>query len=92
MFPLAMLLIFLTVTLGLFAGCYAVSGFLFPDLDAGNIAYKLLTAFGGAEAVGPILLGMRKAVTVLSQNSAVETIVHMAAITVATNRMARERG
>jgi malate dehydrogenase (oxaloacetate-decarboxylating)(NADP+) len=59
---------------------------IFPDLDAGNIAYKLLTAFGNAEAVGPILLGMREPVTVLSQNSSVETIVHMAAITVATNR------
>jgi malate dehydrogenase (oxaloacetate-decarboxylating)(NADP+) len=58
---------------------------IFPDLDAGNIAYKLLTAFGGAQAVGPILLGMKKSVTVLSQNSPVETIVHMAAITVATN-------
>jgi malate dehydrogenase (oxaloacetate-decarboxylating)(NADP+) len=65
---------------------------IFPDLDAGNIAYKLLTAFGGAEAVGPILLGMRAPVTVLSQTSSVETIVHMAAITVATsNRMKKKR-
>jgi malate dehydrogenase (oxaloacetate-decarboxylating)(NADP+) len=70
----------------------AANVLIFPDLDAGNIAYKLLMAFGGAEAIGPILLGMRKAVTVLSQNSSVETIVHMAAITVATNnRMAREK-
>jgi malate dehydrogenase (oxaloacetate-decarboxylating)(NADP+) len=58
---------------------------IFPDLDSGNMAYKLLAAFGGAEAIGPILLGMRKPVTVLSQHSSVETIVHMAAITVATN-------
>ncbi|HKQ70186.1 MAG TPA: NADP-dependent malic enzyme [Polyangiaceae bacterium] len=64
----------------------AANVLVFPDLDSGNIAYKLLSSFGGAEAVGPILLGMRKPVTVLSQNSAVETIVHMAAITVATNR------
>jgi malate dehydrogenase (oxaloacetate-decarboxylating)(NADP+) len=65
---------------------------IFPDLDAGNIAYKLLTAFGGAEAVGPILLGMREPVTVLSQTSPVETIVHMAAITVATcSRMKKRR-
>ncbi len=64
----------------------AANVLIFPDLDAGNIAYKLLMAFGGAEAVGPILLGMREPVTVLSQNSSVETIVHMAAITVATNR------
>ena len=65
---------------------------IFPDLDSGNIAYKLLTSFGGAEAVGPILLGMRAPVTVLSQTSPVETIVHMAAITVATSsRMRKHR-
>jgi malate dehydrogenase (oxaloacetate-decarboxylating)(NADP+) len=63
----------------------AANVLIFPDLDSGNIAYKLLMAFGGAQAVGPILLGMREPVTVLSQNSSVETIVHMAAITVATN-------
>jgi malate dehydrogenase (oxaloacetate-decarboxylating)(NADP+) len=69
----------------------AANVLIFPDLDSGNIAYKLLTAFGGAQAVGPILLGMREPVTVLSQNSSVETIVHMAAITVATNtRMRRD--
>ena len=59
---------------------------IFPNLDAGNIAYKLLETFGGAQAVGPILLGMRKPVTVLQRGSSVETIVHMAAITVATAR------
>jgi malate dehydrogenase (oxaloacetate-decarboxylating)(NADP+) len=57
---------------------------IFPGLDAGNIAYKLLYAFGGAEAIGPILLGMRKPVTVLQRNSSVDTIVNMAAITVAS--------
>jgi malate dehydrogenase (oxaloacetate-decarboxylating)(NADP+) len=67
----------------------AANVLIFPDLDSGNIAYKLLTAFGGAQAVGPILLGMREPVTVLSQNSSVETIVHMAAITVATNSRIR---
>jgi malate dehydrogenase (oxaloacetate-decarboxylating)(NADP+) len=70
----------------------AANVLIFPDLDAGNIAYKLLGAFGGAQSVGPILLGMRKPVTVLSQNSSVETIVHMAAITVATNgKMSRDK-
>jgi malate dehydrogenase (oxaloacetate-decarboxylating)(NADP+) len=67
----------------------AANVLIFPDLDSGNIAYKLLTAFGGAQAVGPILLGMREPVTVLSQNSSVETIVHMAAITVATHSSLR---
>jgi phosphotransacetylase len=58
---------------------------------SGNIAYKLLTSFGGAEAVGRILLGMREPVTVLSQTSPVETIVHMAAITVATSSRTKQR-
>jgi malate dehydrogenase (oxaloacetate-decarboxylating)(NADP+) len=59
---------------------------VFRNLDAGNVAYKLLSSFGGAEAIGPILLGMRKPVTILQRNSSVETIVHMAAITVAAAR------
>ncbi len=62
---------------------------IFPNLDAGNIAYKLLTAFGGAEAIGPILLGMRKPVTVLQRNSSVDTVVRMAAITVASVKRLR---
>jgi malate dehydrogenase (oxaloacetate-decarboxylating)(NADP+) len=61
----------------------AANVLVFPSLSAGNIAYKLLTSFGGAEAVGPILLGMNKPVTVLQRNSDVDTIVSMAAITVA---------
>jgi malate dehydrogenase (oxaloacetate-decarboxylating)(NADP+) len=61
----------------------AANVLIFPSLGAGNIAYKLLTSFGGAEAVGPILLGMNKPVTVLQRNSDVDTIVSMAAITVA---------
>jgi malate dehydrogenase (oxaloacetate-decarboxylating)(NADP+) len=62
----------------------AANVLIFSSLSAGNIAYKLLAAFGGAEAIGPILLGMRKPVTVLQRNSSVDTIVNMAAITVAT--------
>jgi malate dehydrogenase (oxaloacetate-decarboxylating)(NADP+) len=62
----------------------AANVLIFPSLAAGNIAYKLLASFGGANAVGPILLGMRKPVTVLQRNSDVDTIVNMAAITAAT--------
>ncbi len=56
---------------------------VFPNLDAGNIAYKLLYASGGGEAIGPLVLGMRKPVNVLQQGAAVSTIVHVATLTVA---------
>jgi malate dehydrogenase (oxaloacetate-decarboxylating)(NADP+) len=54
---------------------------IFPDLQSGNIAYKLLGRLGTAESVGPILVGMNKPVFVLQQNSDVSDVVHMAAIT-----------
>ncbi|MEW5741478.1 MAG: NADP-dependent malic enzyme [Myxococcota bacterium] len=54
---------------------------IFPTLDAANIAYKLLWRFGGAEVIGPLLLGMNKPVTVLQQNASTEDIVNLAAIT-----------
>jgi malate dehydrogenase (oxaloacetate-decarboxylating)(NADP+) len=54
---------------------------VFPDLQSGNIAYKLMARVGGAEAIGPILVGMNKPVFVLQQNSDVTDIVNMAAIT-----------
>lgn len=53
---------------------------IFPDLQSGNIAYKLLSRLGLAEAIGPILVGMAKPVFVLQQNSAVNDVVNMAAI------------
>ncbi|HEY0971976.1 MAG TPA: NADP-dependent malic enzyme [Gemmatimonadales bacterium] len=55
---------------------------IFPNLSAGNIAYKLLHRLGGATAIGPILLGMRRAVHVLEQGASVEDIVNMAAVAV----------
>jgi len=54
---------------------------IFPDLQSGNIAYKLLSRLGAAEAIGPILVGMNKPVFVLQQNSDVNDVVNMAAIT-----------
>jgi malate dehydrogenase (oxaloacetate-decarboxylating)(NADP+) len=54
---------------------------IFPDLQSGNIAYKLMARMGGAEAIGPILVGMNKPVFVLQQNSDVNDVVNMAAIT-----------
>jgi malate dehydrogenase (oxaloacetate-decarboxylating)(NADP+) len=55
---------------------------IFPSLEAGNIAYKLMMRMGGAEALGPILMGMAKPVHVLARGAEVEEIVNMAAIAV----------
>jgi malate dehydrogenase (oxaloacetate-decarboxylating)(NADP+) len=54
---------------------------IFPDLQSGNIAYKLMMRMGQAEAIGPILVGMRKPVNVLQQNCGVDDIVKMTLIT-----------
>ena len=53
---------------------------IFPNLEAGNIAYKLLSRLGGAIAIGPILMGMSKAVHVLQRDAEVSDIVNMSAI------------
>jgi malate dehydrogenase (oxaloacetate-decarboxylating)(NADP+) len=53
---------------------------VFPDLEAANIAYKLLARLGGAQAIGPILLGMGAPVHVLQAGDDVEEIVAMAAV------------
>jgi len=55
---------------------------IFPELQSANIAYKLLCKLGGAEAIGPILLGMRKPVHVLQVGAGVDDIVNMTAIAV----------
>ena len=55
---------------------------IFPNLSAGNIAYKLLNHLGGATAIGPILVGMRLPVHVLEEGAEVQDIVNMAAVAV----------
>lgn len=55
---------------------------IFPNLSSGNIAYKLMQEMGGAEAIGPILLGMKKAVHILQLGSSVREIVNMVTIAV----------
>ena len=53
---------------------------IFPNLDAANISYKLLDRVGGAQAIGPILVGMAQPVHVLQRGSEVNDIVNMAVI------------
>ena len=55
---------------------------IFPDLQSGNIAYKLLMHLGQCEAIGPILMGMGRPVHVLQRGCEVEDIVKVAAIAV----------
>jgi malate dehydrogenase (oxaloacetate-decarboxylating)(NADP+) len=55
---------------------------IFPDLSSGNIAYKLLSELGNAEAIGPVLLGMNKPVHILQLGSSIRDIINMVAIAV----------
>jgi malate dehydrogenase (oxaloacetate-decarboxylating)(NADP+) len=55
---------------------------VFPNLEAGNIAYKLLQRLGGAEAIGPMLVGMDKPVHVLQRGDEVKDIVNLAGVAV----------
>ncbi len=59
-----------------------VNVLIFPNLTSGNIAYNLLREIGGADAIGPILLGLKKPVHVLQLGSSVRNIVNMAMIAV----------
>ncbi len=56
--------------------------FVFPDLQSGNISYKLLNKLGDTEAVGPILMGMKKPIHVLQRGDDVSDIINMAAVAV----------
>jgi len=59
-----------------------VNTLIFPNLSAGNVAYNLLKEVGSADAIGPILLGLKKPVHILQLGSSVRNIVNMAMIAV----------
>lgn len=54
--------------------------FIFPNLAAGNITYKMLQSFGAAEAIGPMLIGTQKSAHVLQLGASVREIVNMATL------------
>ncbi len=60
----------------------AVNTLIFPDLNSGNIAYKLMLEMGGCEAIGPILMGINKSVHILQLESSVREIINMTTIAV----------
>lgn len=59
-----------------------VNTLIFPNLSSGNIAYKLIGELGGAELIGPILMGMRKPVQILQLGASVREIVNIVGIAV----------
>ena len=59
---------------------------IFPNLDSGNIAYKLMDRAGGAKAVGPLLMGLSKPFNVLQRNTDMESVVNVITVTVVQTR------
>ena len=60
-----------------------VNVLIFPTLESGNIAYKLLQELSGFETIGPILIGLKKAIHILQFGAGVKEIVNMTTLAVA---------
>jgi len=70
-----------------FSGVREANVLIFPDLNAANTSYQLMQRLGGAEAIGPVLMGMNRAVHILLPSDDVRDIVNMAAIAVVDAQM-----
>src|SRR5688572_1853900 len=68
-------------------GNHDVNTLIFPNLAAGNVAYNLLQEVGDSDAIGPILLGLRKSVHILQLGSQVRSIYNMVLIAVIDAQM-----
>ena len=69
-----------------------VNTLIFPNLSAGNIAYNLLQEVGEADAIGPILLGLKKPVHVLQLGSPTRSILNMVLIAVIDAQSKMKKG
>ncbi|RYZ74164.1 MAG: NADP-dependent malic enzyme, partial [Proteobacteria bacterium] len=65
---------------------------VFPNLDSGNISYKLVQQLGGAEVIGPFLMGVKKPANVLQRTCTVEDIVNTTAMTALQAQAMSEMG
>ncbi|WP_375416937.1 NADP-dependent malic enzyme [uncultured Hymenobacter sp.] len=65
---------------------------IFPNVESGNIAYKVLQEIGGAEVIGPVLMGLRKPVHILQLGASVRDIVNMTAIAVVDAQVKAKAG
>lgn len=59
-----------------------INTIIFPNLSSGNIAYKMMQTIGGAEALGPVLMGLNRPIHIVQLESSVREIVNMTAIAV----------
>lgn len=64
---------------------------IFPNLDAGNIAYKLVQQLGGGEVLGPFLMGVRKPANVLQRTCTVNDIINSVVLTAVETQAYKER-